>query len=877
VRLMLLDGNSLANRAYYGIRPLTNAQGLFTHAIYGFLSIYQRLLSELKPDAVCVAFDLHAPTFRHEMYEGYKAQRKGMPEELAVQMPVLKEVLDALGVKRCELEGYEADDIIGTFSVKCAQSGCECVIVTGDRDSFQLITDSTHVYHVRTKGGRTETTDYSRERFVEEYGFEPPSIVDLKALMGDSSDNIPGVAGVGEKTAMDLIRRFGTLEKVYENIASPDIKDSVRKKLEAGRESAKMSYELALIDKAVPIDLQPEDCLLRGYDAGRLVDLFKTLGFNSLIDRWRLRELSVLTPEKTVEDVAAELLDSEEKARALLEKAAAAEYVSAVFSPELDAAAVCVNGKTAVALADTLPDYDGFLRGLCSAGIKKAAHGVKDILVSLAGRGIRAEGFDFDTEIAAYLLAANEGNYTLGKLAAAYCGEELPEEKLFTAPNAFSPLGGRDEAVRTIAKYAAEAYRLRGELAPRLESKGVKAVFEKIEMPLCPVLADMEEAGFLVDRSALREFGQQLSTGIDVLQGEIYALAGEKFNINSTKQLGEILFEKMGIPPVKKTKSGYSTDAAVLEKLAVRHPIADALLEYRRLTKLKSTYADALDRFIAPDGRIHTKFNMTATATGRLSSAEPNLQNIPIRSQLGGEIRKMFVAAPGMLLVDADYSQIELRILAHISGDEEMIKAFAAGEDIHRVTAAQVFGVAPEEVTPIQRSRAKAVNFGIVYGIGAFSLSKNIGVSVREAQDYIDGYLAHYSGVRRYMKEAVEKAKASGYAATVFGRRRDMPELTSSNRNMRAFGERVALNMPVQGTAADIMKLAMIRAAERIKAEKLRARIILQVHDELIAECPPEEEERVKKLLSEEMEGAVKLSVPLTAEAHSGLNWYDAK
>ncbi len=601
------------------------------------------------------------------------------------------------------------------------------------------------------------------------------------------------------------------------------------------------------------------------------------LEFNSLIDRWRLRSSAPAPAAAEHASVAAELLDSDEKARALLDKAAEAEYVSVVFSPELEAAAICLGGAAAVALADVLPDYDGFLRGLCSAGIKKAAHGVKDTIVSLAEKGMNGEGFDFDTEIAAYLLAANEGNYTLGKLAAAYCGEELPDEKLFTAPNAFSPLGGKEEAVKAIAAYAAAVYRLRAELAPRIEAKGMQKVFGKIEMPLCAVLAEMEEIGFMVDRGALRDFGQQLSIGIDALQGEIYALAGEEFNINSTKQLGEILFEKMGIPPVKKTKSGYSTDAAVLEKLAVKFPIADALLEYRRLTKLKSTYADGLDRFIAPDGRIHTKFNMTATATGRLSSAEPNLQNIPIRSQLGGEIRKMFVAAPGMLLVDADYSQIELRILAHISGDTEMIKAFTEGEDIHRVTAAQVFGVAPEEVTAVQRSRAKAVNFGIVYGIGAFSLSKNIGVSVREAQDYIDGYLAHYSGVRRYMKEAVEKAKANGYAVTEFGRRRDMPELTSSNRNMRAFGERVALNMPVQGTAADIMKIAMIKAAARIKAEGLRARIILQVHDELIAECPPEEEERVKKLLSEEMEGAVKLSVPLTAEAHSGLNWYDAK
>lgn len=848
-KLMILDGNSVVNRAFYGVRPLNAPDGTPTNAVYGFLAILQKLFEGEAPDSLCVAFDLPAPTFRHEMYEGYKAQRKPMPEELAVQMPLLKEALDAMHIRRLEAAGWEADDVLGAVSAICEKSGWACEIVTGDKDSFQLITETTSVLHVKSRMGQTETILYDRARFEEEYGFAPPLMVDLKALMGDASDNIPGVPGIGEKTALDLVRRYGRVADIYAGLDGLDIKDSVRKKLAAGRESAEMSYTLATISREAPVELKPEDAAWSRDFGPELYAVLDRLGFRRFIEKWGLAPApeAVQEAESRAMPELSALTAQEAEARIR-----AAETLGlALPGDDLDSLSLC-DGEAIFTLnwGELGEDYNRLLRLVFSPEVKKSAHGVKDLMGLALAEGLGTEGFVFDTELAAYVLDPTESGYDLGKLTKRYLGAELPE--------------------------ARAALELMAPMRAKLAENGAEKLYFDIELPLCQVLAEMERAGFLVDRKALADFGESLTAGIDALQRGIWELAGHEFNINSPKQLGEVLFDELMLPAGKKTKTGWSTNADILEKLIGKHPIIGDILEYRMLTKLKSTYADGLLKVISTDGRIHTNFRMTVTATGRLSSTEPNLQNIPVRRELGAQIRRMFVAAPGCVLVDADYSQIELRLLAHISGDETMQNAFKSGEDIHAVTASQVFGLPLAEVTPAQRSSAKAVNFGIVYGISAFSLAQDIKVSPAEARAYIDAYMQKYHGVREYMDRVIAEAKERGYVETLFGRRRPVPELKASNFNTRSFGERVARNMPIQGTAADIIKLAMVNVRRRLRAEGMEARLILQVHDELIAECPEREAERVAALLEEEMERAVTLSVPLTAEAHSGHSWAEA-
>ncbi len=850
MKLMILDGNSIVNRAFFGIRLLTAPDGTPTNALYGFLAILQRLLDEQKPDALCVSFDLKAPTFRHQAYEGYKAKRAAMPEELAVQMPLLKELLDDMGVHRYELEGYEADDILGTAARICEERGWDCVIVTGDKDSLQLVSDRTSVCNVKTRMGQTETILYTPEVFENEYGFAPTKMVDLKALMGDSSDNIPGVPGIGEKTALDLLHRYGSLDGIYADLDALDVKEGVRKKLREGERSARLSFWLATILREVPLPFDPAENLWDKNYTPALYPLMQRLGFAKFIEKWGL--------EPTEEAIAA--AENVNLPRVELDEAEALRLAArlselgtlAVYPMDgLDRLELC-DGRTVYTAAWTGcgDAFNTLLRALFRPEIPKLAHDLKDLMGLLLKEKLPLEGFVFDTALAGYLLEATAGGYAPEKLSMRYLGTEL---------------------------HGAEAlWKLREPMERKLRELEMDWLYENAELPLCAVLARMEQSGFLVDRKALSAFGDSLNAGIASLQESIWQAAGHEFNIQSPKQLGTVLFEELMLPSGKKTKTGWSTNADVLDKLRGKHPIVNQVLEYRELTKLKSTYADGLLKVIDADGRIHTSFQMTVTDTGRLSSREPNLQNIPIRKKLGGQIRNMFVAAPGKVLVDADYSQIELRLLAHISGDDAMREAFLSGEDFHAVTASKVFNVPLEDVTPTLRGRAKAVNFGIVYGISAFSLSQDIGVYPNEAKAYMEAYLEKYHGVRDYMKRVVAEARERGFVSTIYGRRRELPELKSSNFNLRSFGERVALNMPIQGTAADIMKLAMVHVDERLREEKLEARLLLQVHDELIVECPAAEAETVSRILKEEMENAASLSVPLTVEVNSGHSWGEA-
>ena len=879
MKLMVVDGNSILNRAYYGIRPLSTREGLYTHAVYGFITTLQRLLDEEEPEALCVTFDRREPTFRHQADADYKAQRKPMPPELAMQLPVMKQVLAAMSVPCYELAGYEADDLIGTISRKCQAAGWDCVIVTGDKDSLQLVTDRTRVKLVSTRMGQTTTKDMTPETFREQYGFDPIHMIDLKALMGDTSDNIPGVPGVGEKTAMALVQQYGDIDALYRCLPDIDAKPNVIRKLTEGEESARHSYWLATIVTDAPLAFDPAENLRRPFRP-ELYDLFLRLEFQKLIDRYHLRphQETAEKPEYTTTVVPVE---TEEQARTLLEEWRRADHVALYTAADLTA--ISVHWDTGESTAQTAELWSGGYQGnwntllgaLLSGDIRKISHNVKDLMRTLLDGGLPAEGFVFDTALAAYLLDATAGGYDLQRLFVSYFNQEL-EKPAHLEPDAFSPLGDRAAAWASLHSYGAAIEALYGVLLPRLRDQGMEKLYFDVELPLCRVLADMERSGFLVDGGALARFGADLSDTIRQLEERIYAAAGQQFNINSPKQLGKVLFEDLGLPHGKKTKTGWSTNADVLEKLKDQPLVAD-VLTYRQYAKLKSTYADGLLKVIDPDGRIRTSFQMTVTATGRLSSTEPNLQNIPTRTDLGSKMREMFVAAPGHVLVDADYSQIELRLLAHISGDEAMQQAFLSGEDFHTVTAARVFHVPQDQVTHQMRSRAKAVNFGIVYGISAFSLSQDIGVTVTEAKEYMERYFATYTGVRQYMEQVVSQARERGYVETLWHRRRALPELKSSNFNMRSFGERVALNMPIQGTAADIIKLAMVRVHRRLAAEGLEARLIMQVHDELIVECPEAEASRVEQLLQQEMQGVAELSVPLLAEAHTGHNWLAAK
>ena len=881
MKLMVLDGNSLINRAYHGVRPLSTSQGLQTNAIFGFLTTLQRLTDEEKPDALCVTFDRREPTFRHKADEAYKAKRKPMDEELAMQFPPLKDVLDAMAIPRYELAGYEADDLIGTISRRCEADGWDCVIVTGDKDSLQLITDHTRVKLATGMPGRESYKDMTPETFREAYGFDPIHMIDLKALMGDASDNISGVPGIGEKTAMTLIQTYGSIDAVYTHIDNVDLRAGMLAKLRDGEAAARHSYWMATIVTDAPLEFQPADALRKPFKP-ELYDVFLRLEFQRFIDKYHL------TPGHPAEahreyTATAEILTGEGRAEECLALWRQADHVTVYGLSDLSALVVsCETGEdSSLAVELYVNRYEGswhdLLTALFSGDIKKVSHNVKDMMRALLEQGLPAEGFVFDTALAAYLLDATAGSYDLSRLFVAYYNEELPKPA-HLAPEAFTSLLGEDgEAQASLLSYTAAVSALHETLRPKLAERNVERLYYDVELPLCRVLADMETAGFLVDRKALAEYGETLQRVMDETEQAIYAAAGETFNINSPKQLGGILFEKLGLPHGKKTKTGWSTNADVLEKLRYDAPIVADVLRYRQYAKLKSTYVDGLLKVIDPDGRVRTSFQMTVTATGRLSSTEPNLQNIPTRTELGSQLRRMFTAPEGCVLVDADYSQIELRLLAHIAGDTEMQAAFRSGEDFHTVTASRVFHVPPEEVTPEMRRRAKAVNFGIVYGISAFSLAQDIGVSVAEAKAYMERYFETYQGVRQYMTDVVAKAEQDGYVQTLMHRRRALPELKSSNFNLREFGKRVALNMPVQGTAADIMKLAMVRVHRRLKREGLRARLLMQVHDELIVECPASEQEQVERLLTEEMEQAASLSVPLIAEAHSGKNWLAAK
>ncbi|WP_370814823.1 DNA polymerase I [Butyricicoccus pullicaecorum] len=876
MKFMVIDGNSILNRAFYGVRLLTNHDGLPTNAIYGFLSTLFRLQDEYTPDRTIVCFDVKEKTFRHQKFDSYKATRKGMPDELAAQLPVMKEVLDALGMIRCEKGGYEADDLIGTISRKAEEQGDDCLIVTGDRDSLQLVSAHTTVHLVSSKGGQDTSRDITPEVFREEYGFDPVRLIDLKALMGDSSDNISGVPGVGEKTAMNLLHTFGSLDEVYRHLDAPEIKKGLRDKLTNGEQAARDSYWLATIERDAPLPIDMQALPDAQMDRDALYDLLTRLEFKSFLTRLGLSKTEAPAPT-AAERKRVELTDLE-SAQKQLDALTELSAVPLFAAPGLHAFALLAQDTVYLLSSDSfsVADWDTVTARLFAGDIKLVMHDAKPTYVELLEAGLAAQGVLFDTSIAAYLLDPTASAYDLERVALSYLNRELPKVDL-TAEDAFSPLGGRDSALAAMTANVEAIADIYAEASARLEEQGMHKLFFEMEMPLMTVLAEMQQAGCKADADQLCAFGEQLDTRIAALTEQIYEAAGHEFNIQSSKQLGVVLFEELGLPYKKKTKTGYSTSAEVLESLAGYHPMIADVLEYRQLTKLKSTYVDGLLKVIAPDGRIHSHFQQTVTATGRLSSVDPNLQNIPVRTELGRELRRMFVAEQGRVLVDADYSQIELRVLAHVADDDAMIEAFRGGQDIHATTASKVYGVPVEEVTPQMRSSCKAVNFGIVYGISDFSLAQDIGVTRKEAAAFIQSYLDTYPGVQHYMESIKQSARETGYVETLFGRRRALPELNSKNFNLRSFGERAAMNTPIQGTAADIIKIAMLRVRDRLKAEGFEARLILQVHDELILEAPEHEAERAAALLREEMEHAAELRVPLVAEAKIGHSWYETK
>ncbi|HOM03595.1 MAG TPA: DNA polymerase I [Acetivibrio sp.] len=890
-KLMAIDGNSILNRAFYGLRELlVTSDGTYTNGIYGFLNIIQKFIEEEKPQYICVAFDLKAPTFRHNKYEGYKANRKGMPDELRVQVPLLKEVLDAMNIKRLEMEGFEADDILGSISLCAEKKGMEVILVTGDRDAFQLVGPSTKLKLPRTKGGKTEVEEYDYNRIVGDYGIKPEQFIDVKALMGDASDNIPGVPGIGEKTALDLIREYNSLENLYSSLDSIK-KKGIKEKLEAFKEQAFMSRELAQIERNMPTLCDIEELKMVEIDREKTYEIFKRLEFKSFIDKFGLNdaksqdsvELDIKTV-KTVDELEGLKINIKRDGKVyiyyLIDK-------TGDFSQKLTAVAISSAEDEAWYLdfVNNI-DEDEFFRQfkdiLEDENIKKYGHDFKNFIVYLNNRGIDFNGLAFDTMIGAYIINSSKDTYTISELAQEYLNlnvkavEELSGKgKNFTLYRDIEP----DVLSKTVGIYPYVISKVSEKIDSLLKENNQEELYYDIELPLVRTLADMEYYGFKVNVNALVEFSRELKEKIDVVTKEIYSLAQEEFNINSPKQLGVILFEKLGLPVIKKTKTGYSTDAEVLEELSDRHEIVEKILEYRQLMKLKSTYAEGLLAVINPyTGKIHSSFNQTVTVTGRISSTEPNLQNIPIKLEMGRKIRKVFIPSDeNYRLLDADYSQIELRVLAHITNDENMINAFLNNEDIHTSTAATVFGIPKEEVTPIMRSRAKAVNFGIVYGIGDFSLAKDLKISRKEARTYIDSYLDRYPNVKKYMHDIVEEGKEKGFVTTMFNRRRYLPELKSRNFNIRSFGERIAMNTPIQGSAADIIKIAMVKVHGELKKRKLKSRLILQVHDELIVEVFEDEREEVEKILSEGMQNAVSLRVPLVVEVKSGNNWYETK
>ncbi len=836
-KLLAVDGNSILNRAFYGIRPLTTKDGFHTNALYGMVTMIGRQADALKPDYCAVAFDLKAPTFRHEMYDAYKAGRRPMPEELAMQLPVAKELLGALGYTVLEKEGYEADDILGTLAAYCEADDCEAYLLTGDRDSLQLISDHVHVLLATN----TETIDMDEARFLEKYGVPSSAFVDVKALMGDSSDNIPGVPGIGEKTALKLISEYGSLDGVYEALPTAKHTPALRAKLENGRESAYLSQNLAKIFCEVPLGIGLEGLANRGIQATDARRLFLRLEFSAFLKRYGLdREFSESAPQSAdlqIEAIAPAAL------KPLISDAA-------VLAIDLTAGGEClVSDGKAIWKLTSAPEASLFAEKTLVCYDAKA-------LFKSGGALPLAACQLYDLMLAAYLINSNKTGYELASLISDYLGElssaELPRISYFL--------------------------RLYEPISAKLSESGQESLLKELEMPLSAVLADMEKIGFYIDRAGISAYGEQLGRVAAELESRIYFHAGREFNIQSPKQLGEVLFDTLGLPHAKKTKTGYSTNAEILEKLRPYHEIIEDILDYRQVTKLKSTYTDGLLKVADANGRVHTTFKQTGTATGRLSSTEPNLQNIPVRTELGRELRRFFLpSGEDYVIIDADYSQIELRLLAHISGDRNMIDAFLGGVDIHTSTAAAVFGVSEESVTPEMRKRAKAVNFGILYGIGAFSLSDDLGVSRAQAQEFIDRYLASYPGIDAYLKNIIKEGYEKGYVTTLFGRRRYIPELAGSNKMQQKFGERVAMNSPIQGTAADVIKLAMVRVHRKLAESGIDARLILQVHDELLIEAHRSCAEQAEAILKEAMEEAVTYSVPLEVEIHTGNNWFEAK
>ena len=835
MKLMVLDGNSLVNRAFFGIKLLTTKDGRYTNAIYGFQNILLNLLAAHKPDAVAIAWDLRAPTFRHKAYDGYKATRHGMPEELAQQMPVLKELLTDLGFVQVSSEGWEADDILGTLAAACEAAGGTTLLATGDRDSLQLVDDDTTVLLATNK----ETISMDPAAIREKYGVEPPQLIDVKSLMGDSSDNIPGVPGIGEKTALALVAKFGTLENIYANLEDKAIKPGQRAKLSANRDKADLSYMLGTIRRDAPIETDPAAYIRQPGDPAAAAQLLATLEMHKMVDRWGLEEGGAAAPVDAapLEEVDSAPLPLLVEGRLFVAQNADGSWYAVqgqdVYLPDADRLAALLDNDAEIWAFDAKPLYRLALE---QGHIGKALH--------------------FDGKLAAYLLNPSASSYAVKSLAAEYgvaavfhC-EAAPDAGVLAA--------------------------LLERLAAELDASGQRKLHDEMELPLARVLADMERIGFAVDADGIRAFGDSLRGELDGILQNIYTEVGYEFNVNSPKQLGEALFDKLGLPPRKKNARGYSTDAATLESLRPYSPVIDEILKYRTYAKLLSTYVDGLLAAQAADGRVHSTFIQTETRTGRISSTEPNLQNIPIRTELGSRLRGYFVAGDGQQLVDADYSQIELRILAHITGDEHMQQAFLNGADIHRSTAAKIYHIPESEVTPQLRSASKAINFGIMYGKGAYSLSKDLDVSVKEADAFLKTYLDTFPKVDGYMQDCIAHAKEKGYVETLFGRRRALPELASSNFQVRASGERMARNTPIQGTAADIIKLAMVHVWQRLRDEKLQARLLLQVHDELIVEAPDSEVDTVRRILQEEMEHVVHYNVPLTTEVGTGKTWLEA-
>lgn len=859
MKYLVLDGNSILNRAFYGIKMLSNKKGQMTNGIYGFLSTLQKLLLEVSPQAIAVAFDLPKPTFRHKMYDRYKASRKGMPEELASQLPILKEILVAMGYKLITCEGYEADDILGTFAKYCENKGYECTLATGDRDCLQLVSDHVFVRIAKTKFGKAESILYDKNKIKEDYNVTPAQLIDIKALQGDASDCIPGVKGVGEKTAKSLIEKYESIENIYNNIENLDIKPNLKSKLLADKEKAYLSYDLGKINKDVPIEINDSDFIPSEMDTDSLKKIFTELEFFKFMDK--------IGVSKKVESQKINLNFSQDYSGILknLEDSGEISIFSEAKSNLIERCCICDGADNYYIFKNIDNNFRIFLKKLCeNKNISKNVFNLKKFYKSIMPLRINFMGEIFDVLLAAYLLnpEIKEDIFTMAQ------GHEifppnLPEELTDEEKKCI-------ETCYFIAKLK-DLYKI------KIKENNQEHLLTKIEQPLSKVLADMELTGFLIDKEGLEDYGGELNQQLKAAEEEIYKLAGEEFNINSPKQLGIILFEKLNLPKGKKLKSGYSTSAQILEKLRGYHPIINMILEYRALAKLKSTYVDSMVNLITPRGRIHTSFNQTETRTGRISSAEPNLQNIPVRTERGRKLRKYFKSPEGSVLIDADYSQIELRVMAHISSDENMINAFKNDEDIHSITASQIFGVPVSMVTPEMRARSKTVNFGILYGMSAFSLAQDLKISRFDAQNYINKYLEHYSGINNYMNEIILLAKKQGYVETIFHRRRYLPELNSSNFLLRSFGERVARNMPIQGSAADIIKIAMINVYKRLLDEDFKSKIILQVHDELIIESPEDESEEVKKLLKEEMENAVKLNVPLEVHIAVGKTWFDAK